>query len=219
MSQTCFYVYIIFRLDGSPCYVGKGKGNRWRAHGWFGARHANKRLGRIFAKASTDLPIVKIRENLTHEQAIEIEAAFIKAIGWGHNGPLANMNDGGEGNIGWVPSAKTRDRIAKSNTGRKDTAEARLKKSLASKGKPKSPSHRAAIGKGNCGKVMSDIAIERMSHSAFKRSQKTSLDVKSYHATMTAEQKAARALKISIATKAAMADPSIRAKIVQNRGY
>lgn len=106
----CFYVYVIFRpWDGSPCYVGKGKGDRWRQ---FGAR-SNRHLLRIIAKAQRlglDLPIIKVRENLTEAEAFQTERAFIAAIGRGKRGPLVNLTDGGEGVSGLKHSEKTKQK-------------------------------------------------------------------------------------------------------------
>lgn len=90
-----FYVYIYFRLDGSPCYVGKGYRERWISHK---RKSCNKHLAAIIKNSGGDLPVVKIRQGLTEVQANEIEVALIKAIGRKANGgPLVNQTDGGEG--------------------------------------------------------------------------------------------------------------------------
>jgi len=100
------YVYIIFRSDGRPCYVGKGRGERWRRHD----RHKqNPHLGAIFAKADGKLPVVKIKECLTNEEAVALEILLIDTIGREHNGgPLVNLTDGGEGTVGAVMSGEWR---------------------------------------------------------------------------------------------------------------
>ena len=92
-----FYVYIAFRLDGSPCYVGKGKGKRYLSHL---RRSHNPWLRRIVAKAGGAIPIVVIRSGLSEPEAFEIEVALIRAIGRKGSGPLVNMTDGGEGVAG-----------------------------------------------------------------------------------------------------------------------
>ena len=172
--------------DGTVCYIGKGVRNRWLEHEKLGVSHYNKRLAKIFAKAKAlGLKIIKVkfRENLTDAEAIQIEIAFIKAIGRGGDNLLVNMTDGGEGTSGRVASKESREkvgkthtgmkrspsarvnmtasrqnfwrsdkaeatalRIANSLTGRKASAETRMKQSLASKGRPKSIEHRIAIG-------------------------------------------------------------------------
>jgi hypothetical protein len=100
-----FYVYVIFRLYGSPCYVGKGQKARWLQHA--NGSH-NKRLAAIYAAAGGDLPIVKIRENLTNAEACAVEMAMIGVLGRGSLGPLVNLTDGGDGCRGHSPSAETR---------------------------------------------------------------------------------------------------------------
>lgn len=106
------YVYVVFRLDGEPCYVGKGKRGRWKQHI---TKSHNSHLQRIFAKAGGDLPIVKVREGLTDADACETEIALIAAIGRVKNGgPLVNFTDGGEGSSGLVQSKETvAKRVAK----------------------------------------------------------------------------------------------------------
>lgn len=122
LQERCdFYVYVIFRPNGEPCYVGKGQRDRWKQH--IKNSH-NRRLRRIIAKAQRegrDIPILKVRDCLTDAQACEIERVFISAIGRDDIGlgPLVNLTDGGEGTSGHVPTAETRERHRASLIGRK----------------------------------------------------------------------------------------------------
>lgn len=92
------YVYVGFRPNGIPCYVGKGKGKRWMFHEK--ARdHYNLHLACIIKKAGGSIPIVIVRKRLTEIEAFETEIALIKAIGRADLGlgPLVNLTDGGDG--------------------------------------------------------------------------------------------------------------------------
>lgn len=139
-----FYVYILFRpWDGSPCYVGKGHGNRWRHF----SKNRNPHLRNIIAKAGGEVPHVKIRQNLAEDEAFSIERAFIKAIGRGDVGPLVNMTDGGDGVAGLIVSAETRRKMRDAHLGRifseehkaklrvKNSDETRRRKSLSATGR------------------------------------------------------------------------------------
>src|ERR1700732_3623 len=95
-----FYVYLLFRINGTPCYVGKGKDDRWNDHER-SKRFKNNFLKGIVAEAKVaglDLPKVKIQEGLTEEAAHELECLLIKVIGRRNigTGPLVNLTDGGE---------------------------------------------------------------------------------------------------------------------------
>lgn len=129
--KAIYYVYILFRPDGSPLYIGKGKGSRWLDHEKPKRVH-NKHLGRIIDKARSaglEIPKLKIAEHLTNDVAIEYERAWITAVGRRkHGGPLVNQTDGGEGTAGYVTSAKTRSLQSEKR-----------------KGKPMSAAHKAAI--------------------------------------------------------------------------
>ena len=161
-----FYVYILFRPSGVPCYVGKGQGSRWTYHERAGLKHENKHLARIIANAGGSIPRVKIREGLTNDEAIETEMALIAAIGRGSSGPLVNLTDGGDGQTGWNPSAETRARIGAATASRKHTEETRAKMSASRKGKPKTEEHRQKIGASQVGKIMSAESRAKMREAA-----------------------------------------------------
>ena len=159
--RTDFYVYVLFRPTGIPCYVGKGRGNRWLEHEQRGPRHHNKHLARIIAKAGGQLPKVKIRENLTDAEACAIEIEFIKAIGREANGgPLVNLTDGGEGTRRTQSAEERARRIATFNT-----LEVREKMRLSHLGKPS----------GNRGRTASEETRERLrnSHLGIRQTQET----------------------------------------------
>lgn len=104
-----FYVYVIFRPNGVPCYVGKGRRNRWEVHSLKTTRNTNRHLSAIYKEAGGKLPIVKVRERLTDKEAIETEVALIRGIGrHRHGGPLVNFTDGGEGHAGYEQSTETK---------------------------------------------------------------------------------------------------------------
>jgi len=164
-----FYVYILFRPNGVPCYVGKGTRGRWLHHERVGTKHYNKHLARIIARAGGILPKVKVREGLTEAEAIETEVALIAAIGRGKHGPLVNLTDGGDGKSGWVPSDETKAKIAAANGGLKRSDELRARLSAAHRGKTKTPEHRAKIGASQVGKIMSDVSRQKMREAAALR--------------------------------------------------
>lgn len=116
LPRSDFYVYVIFRPNGMPCYVGKGQKDRWKHHA---KRTHSRRLAGIYAQAGGDLPVVKVREHLTEVQAIEAEVLLITVIGRGEAGPLVNLTDGGEGLSGYDPPEAHRAKIRLALLGRK----------------------------------------------------------------------------------------------------
>lgn len=104
-EERIFYVYVLFRQSGVPCYVGKGKGSRWREN----KRQHNPYLSRILREARGNLPTIILADNLSEENALALEKLFIDAIGRiAHGGPLVNFTDGGEGVSGFRHSNKTK---------------------------------------------------------------------------------------------------------------
>jgi NUMOD3 motif len=102
-----YYVYIVFRLSGIPCYVGKGRGGRWKQH--FTKTH-NQYLRNIIKKEGGANPVVLIRENMSEDDAFALERALIKALGRKdlRTGPLVNHTDGGDGSSNIAPEALAR---------------------------------------------------------------------------------------------------------------
>lgn len=111
-----FYVYMICRPNGVACYIGKGRGTRWLRHD---KRSTNPHLECLYKKYPGKLIAVKIRENLTEDEAFSLEMALISLIGRETSGgPLVNMTDGGEGASGYKFPRDIVERIALKNKGR-----------------------------------------------------------------------------------------------------
>ena len=122
-----FYVYVLFRpWDGSPFYVGKGKGTRWARRG----SSRNPYFRNIVQKAErlgVEIPKIKVRQGLTEAEAFETEISLIAAIGRSPNGPLVNMTDGGDGVANL--SAESRQKISHTTKARMADPVARAKQS------------------------------------------------------------------------------------------
>jgi hypothetical protein len=93
------YVYLYSRLDGSPAYVGIGRGRRWLAHM---RRCKNVGLAAVieeYRRAGRAPDVVKLRTNITMAEAAATEIALIAHFGsvLDGTGCLVNASVGGEG--------------------------------------------------------------------------------------------------------------------------
>ena len=107
-----FYTYAWLRKDGTPYYIGKGRGNR------------------AFRKGGPDRSrVLLLKENLTEQEAFKHEQYMIFVLGRKDlgQGILWNFTDGGEGVSGMKHSADTRERISESSKGRKLSEETKEK--------------------------------------------------------------------------------------------
>lgn len=140
-----YYVYAYLRKNGTPYYIGKGKGRR------------------VWGKHTVPVPkdksrVVFLEKNLTNLGACALERRYIRWYGRQNNGTgiLRNLTDGGEGTDGYSHSesakqligealkgkSKNPKSIAKRTESRKSYVtkdETRKKLSEALKGKPKPP--------------------------------------------------------------------------------
>lgn len=112
MQERIFYVYHHINENSeyteTGCrYIGKGKGTR----AYF-THNRNRYWNNIFSKNNPPT-VVLIAENLTEEEAFEIEKQQI-AFAREHGVKLCNMTDGGEGTSGYVCSLENRQKRSNS---------------------------------------------------------------------------------------------------------
>jgi hypothetical protein len=217
------YVYALFRADGSPFYIGLGKGRRWLRHErGTGINRRKNATVRQTLSALGDLPKVKLAEHLTIEQARAYERAFIAAIGRAPHGPLTNLTDGGEGVLGRFVSPEERERIAAKLRGRRQSPETVARRaasnSKAQKGKSRRPHTAEEIAKigeanrrhwaehpethrhaGMTGKKHSDLTKRKMREAAFGRRMSDAARAKMRVAKLGRRLTAETRLKMSVA--------------------
>jgi len=120
------FVYGEYEFKYEPFYVGKGKGYRYRQHlteayhnhDWRNV-HKCRKIRKIKIESGEDPIIIKF-DNLTDDEAVNLEIKLIKLIGRMDNktGILLNRTDGGDGR-GKIVSEKTRKLLSKQRKGKK----------------------------------------------------------------------------------------------------
>lgn len=145
-----YYVYAYLREDGSPYYIGKGKGRR----AW-STLHSVK-------LPADSARIVMIETNLTDAEAIDLEVELIKKHGRKDlgTGILRNMTDGGDGQAGRICLDETRNKIGKANTGKPSSMKGKKNPGLSAslKGKPKSLEHVKKLSVAKKGKPQPHVS-------------------------------------------------------------
>ena len=120
-----YYVYAYLREDGSPYYIGKGKGKRaWK-----------KNRKDVIKPPKEKSRVILLEKSLTEIGAFAIERRYICWYGRKDNktGILRNTTDGGDGVVN--PSMETRMKMRASKLGKKHTQETKMKMSVIRKGK------------------------------------------------------------------------------------
>lgn len=138
-----YYVYVLcdprrpgefkygkWKFSHEPFYVGKGKGGRAQRHFQDYIRNSatqnyNTRKTKRIAKIHTETglePIVRYHRGLAEDRAFDLEQRVVAKIGWGRNGPLLNLSDGGLGGNGVARQAFTPERSAEMSRIQKESA-------------------------------------------------------------------------------------------------
>jgi len=164
-SSLDYYVYAYIRRDGTPYYIGKGKGKRA-----FSKQHS------VFVPNKDSGQIVILERNLTEVGALAIERRLIRL--WGKKesgGLLRNKADGGEGSTGYGRKLTLEHRLAisKSMKGRVMTEQHKrrlqvvnIKTSKKRKGSTISSAAKEKISKAMQGRVMTDEHKRNLSKAA-----------------------------------------------------
>jgi hypothetical protein len=98
-----FYVYEYVRLDtNEPFYIGKGHGRRWRELKVARSKHFQNICKSVGAA------VVILHENLTDQEANEIECWYIWQLRDVQGYDLINGTDGGEGIAGYKHTEETK---------------------------------------------------------------------------------------------------------------
>jgi len=175
MNNKNYYIYIYFdpRINPhEPIYVGKGKGKRYLKH--LTNSHNLQLASKIKHIEDLQLQVIieKPYENLSCDEALELEKQLIKKYGRKDLGlgTLCNYTDGGEGTEGRQCKPETRELFSKQRKGKSQTEaqyvancartvseETRKKQSEANKGHSRhTPEQIAAIISSNQSREISD---------------------------------------------------------------
>lgn len=154
-----YYIYAYLRKDGTPYYIGKGKGKRAFAN-----------TSRAFRRPEDKNRIIIMESNLTELGAFALERRYIEWYGRKdlETGVLHNRTDGGEGISGFTftHSEETRKKMSESKKGKKRrpfTEEHKRKMSEAKKGKKFSEEAKKNISDALKGKKHSEETKRKMS--------------------------------------------------------
>lgn len=160
--DNSFYTYAYLRENGTPYYIGKGKGER-----------AFKRGTRVVQVPPRER-ILFLKTGLTEEEAFKHEIYLIALYGRKDlgTGILWNFTDGGEGPSGAIRNAEFRQKVSEAQRGRVFSDEHRQKISEAKRGKKRSEETKRKISKALTGNKLSQETKQKMTQSQLARWEK-----------------------------------------------
>lgn len=177
-------VYKITNLVNGKVYIGQTRGTkdyRWKKHVNAASNGGKSVLHKAIRKYGKEKFIIDTVATCKSEKELNsLECNFIES----ENSLVPSGYNLTTGGLAGIPSVESRKRMSVSHIGKKDSAQTKLRKKEASKGKKKTKEHAAHISEGRMGIKFSDAHIQnlRISHLGKKRSkeakEKTSASLK-----------------------------------------
>jgi hypothetical protein len=164
MDDRIYYTYAYLREDGTPYYIGRGKGDR---------AFATHKIGR-----PTKDRILFLKKDLTFTESINHERYMIFVFGRKDlgTGILRNLTDGGEGVKNLAP--ETRKKLSERRKGKATrtgphSAETRQKMSESHTGKKLTEEHKRNIGKAVKGRTVKESTKAKLRKTRAKQTPPT----------------------------------------------
>lgn len=107
--MTTFFAYVHCEPNGTPFYVGKGVRTRYKNFS-----HRNEKHKKIVKKYGQENILIGKIDCSTNKAALDLEVGLIKCLKqMGYS--LANLTNGGEGNVGWKCPPQVKQAVAEAN--------------------------------------------------------------------------------------------------------
>ena len=170
------YIYLDPRKDNEPIYVGKGtKESRMTYHLNDCKNPILESKIKKIRKEGLEQIVQKIKDNISNEDAIELEKNLILKFGRIDlkNGTLCNLTDGGEGAFGRIISEETKILMSEQRKGKKQTPA----QYAANCNRKVSEETKKKISDSNKGRKLSQESIDKIkkAHTGSKRSEETKI--------------------------------------------
>lgn len=170
-ARNSFYVYEHWRSDTGECFY-VGKGCRGRAYVTKGRSLHHQNIMKRLVRLGLKLRVRILKRDLTEDQAFDLEIERI-AFWRKKNVRLVNLSNGGEGQLGYHHTDRTKRILSQMFTGRTHTDEARERIRLSKLGKPRPDLVGKAVSEATRKKLSAALKGKKVSIERIERFRET----------------------------------------------